>query len=305
MNASRCLPDLAARVAMVVLAGASLVATGARAQSDETLRRIQETGTINLGHRESSFPFSYYDGKHQVQGYSHELALRIVESIRKELHMPAITIKLVPVTSQNRMALVQNGTVDIECGSTSHTAERERQVSFSVSTFVIGIRMLTARDSGLHDFGDLAGRKVVVTRGTTSDRLVRMFNERQANRFTVVTAQDHAESFGLLDAGKVDAFVLDDALLYGAIAKSETPERWTVVGTPMAHEVYACMMRREDVALKRSVDRALTSLMTSGEILKIYTKWFQRPIPPNGLNLNWAPSEALLELYRAPNDRPQ
>lgn len=274
------------------------------AQSGDSLRRIQETGTINLGHRESSVPFSYYDSKHQVQGYAHDVMLKVVDSIKVELGLPALTIKLVPVTSQNRMALVQNGTVDLECGSSSNNTERARQVSFSVSVFVIGIRMLTARDSGIADFTDLAGKKVVVTTGTTSDRLVRTFNESNGSRFSVVTAKDHSESFRLLETGQVDAFVLDDALLFGEIAKAEKPERWVVVGTPMSSEVYGCMMRREDVLLKKSVDRALVSLIQSGEILKIYTKWFQRPIPPRGLNLNWPPSEALLELFRKPSDTP-
>ena len=273
-------------------------------KSSETLRKIAETGTINLGHRESSVPFSYYDNKKQVIGYSHDLMLKVLDSIRTELKLPALTIKLVPVTAQNRIPLVQNGAVDLECGSTSHNAERERQVAFSTSIFVVGTRLMTAKNAGIKDFADLAGKRVVITAGTTSDRLLRTFDERLGGRLDIVSAKDHGESFHLLEAGKVDAFMLDDALLYGERAKAEHPEDWIVVGTPMSSEAYGCMMRRGDTAFKALVDAALTRLMLSGEALKIHAKWFQRPIPPRGLNLNWPPSDALLELYRAPNDKP-
>lgn len=268
------------------------------------MQRIAETGTINLGHRESSLPFSYYDNRRQVVGYSHELMLKVLDAIKAELRLPALTIRLVPVTSQNRIPLVQNGSVDLECGSTTHNAERDRQVAFSTTIFVVGTRMMTRRDSGIRDFPDLAGKKVVVTAATTSERLLRTFNERIGGRIDIVVAKDHGGSFDLLEAGRVDAFMVDDALLYGERANARKPEDWVVVGTPMSSEAYGCMMRRADAAFKRVVDRALTRLMQSGEALKIYTKWFQRPIPPNGLNLNWPPSEALLQLYRAPNDRP-
>jgi glutamate/aspartate transport system substrate-binding protein len=245
---------------------ALLLAAAARAQDMGTLERIAQTGTINLGHREYAVPFSYYDGKKQVVGYSHELMLRLLESIKAELKLPALTIRLVPVTTQNRIPLVQNGTVDLECAVTSHTLERERLVSFSNSIFVVGLRLLVHKDSGIRDFADLAGRAVAVTAGTTSEH--------------------------------------DDALLYGERAKAKKPEEWIVVGTPLASEVYGCMLRKGDTAFKQVVDRGLERLMRSGEARQIHTRWFQRPIPPKGLNLNWPPSEALLELYRNPNDRP-
>ncbi|WP_442968125.1 transporter substrate-binding domain-containing protein [Pseudorhodoferax sp.] len=276
----------------------------AAAQPIDTLKRIADTGTINLGHRESSVPFSYYDNRRQVVGYSHELMLKALDTIKAELNLPALTLKLVPVTPQNRLALVQNGAVDIECGSTTHNRERARQVAFSVSIFRIGTRLMTARDSGIHDFPDLAGKRVVVTAATTSERLLRLFNEGIGRKFSIVVAKDHGESFALLEAGRVDAFMMDDALLYGERAKAHEPERWVVVGSPMSSEVYGCMMRSGDRELKRIVDAALTQLMQSGEAMRIYTKWFERPIPPRGLNLNWPASPDLVELYRAPNDRP-
>jgi glutamate/aspartate transport system substrate-binding protein len=281
----------------------SAFAQSVSVQSSETLKRIAQTGTINLGHRESSVPFSYYDGKRQVIGYSHDLMLKVLEAIKTEVNLPALTIKLVPVTPQNRIPLVQNGTVDLECGSTSHNLDRERQVAFSVSIFIIGTRLLTARDSGIRDFGDLLDRKVVVTAGTTSERLLQTFNERNGRSLDIITARDHGESFQMLEAGRVQAFMMDDALLYGERAKAINSDKWIVVGTPMSSEVYACMMPFGDAGFKAVVDGALTALMQSGEALKLYARWFESPIPPNGLNLNWPPSAALLELYRAPNDK--
>ena len=273
------------------------------AAQSPTLRRIAETGTINLGHRESSVPFSYYDQRRQVVGYSHELMLKVVDAIRAELKLPALTQRLVPVTSQNRIPLVLNGTVDLECGSTSNTAARARQVAFSTSIFVVSTRLLVHRGAGIHDFGDLAGRKVVVTAGTTSERLLRTWSETHGSRIQLLTARDHGDAFQSLETGKVDALMLDDALLYGERAKAAHPEDWLVTGTPMSYEVYGCMMRRDDAAFKAIVDRTLTRLLTSGEALKIYARWFQKPIPPKGLNLNWPPSEALLRLYQQPSDQ--
>lgn len=274
------------------------------AAQDGTLRRIAETGTVNLGHRESSVPFSYYDPRKQVVGYSHELMLKVLDRIKVELRLPALTMRLVPVTPQNRMALVQNGTVDLECGSTSHTIERERQVAFSTSIFVIGTRLMTARESGIRDFADLPGRTVVVTAGTTSERLLRTANEASGGRITIVTTRDHGDSFQALETGRVQAFMMDDALLHGERAKARNPENWVVVGRPMSLEVYACMLRRGDRDFKRVVDEALTQLMRSGEALQIYLRWFKQPIPPKGLDLDFSPSDALLELFREPNDRP-
>ncbi|WP_051242133.1 transporter substrate-binding domain-containing protein [Azohydromonas australica] len=283
---------------------ALLLAAAARAQDMGTLERIAQTGTINLGHREYAAPFSYYDGKKQVVGYSHELMLRLLESIKAELKLPALTIRLVPVTTQNRIPLVQNGTVDLECAVTSHTLERERLVSFSNSIFVVGLRLLVHKDSGIRDFADLAGRAVAVTAGTTSERVLRTYNENQGRRLKILLAREQGAAFKLLESGEAQAVMHDDALLYGERAKAKKPEDWIVVGTPLASEVYGCMLRKGDTAFKQVVDRGLERLMRSGEARQIHTRWFQRPIPPKGLNLNWPPSEALLELYRNPNDRP-
>jgi glutamate/aspartate transport system substrate-binding protein len=283
-----------------------LMATGlqAQAQSSPTLKKIADTGSISLGHRESSIPFSYYDDKQQVVGYSHELMLKAVEAVKADLKKPGLAIKLVPVTSQNRIPLVLNGTVDLECGSTTNNKERAQQVSFSTSIFVVGTRLMTKKDSGIKDFPDLKGKNVVVTAGTTSERLLRKYNEEKQAGMSIISAKDHGESFLTLETGRAVAFMMDDALLYGEKAKAKKPDEWTVVGKPMSEEAYGCMMRKDDPAFKKLVDAAITKAMTSGEAAKIYAKWFQAPIPPKGLNLNWPMSDDLIDLYKAPSDKP-
>ena len=278
----------------------------ARAESSglPTLEKISRTATISLGHRESSVPFSYYDSKRQVVGYSHDLMLAVVERIRRELKLPALAVKLVPVTSQNRIPLVQNGSVDLECGSTTHNRERARQVAFSVSIFQTSSRLLTRQGSGIEALGDLKGRPVAVTAGTTSERSLLLHAETTGTRFDILKVKDHGDGFSRVQDGRAAAFLMDEAMLYGLRAKAEQPADWRVVGQPMAAEVYACMLRKDDPRFKALVDRSLTELMQSGEALKIYRRWFQSPIPPKGLNLNWPPPEPLLELYRSPNDRP-
>lgn len=282
------------------------LALTARAESSglPTLEKISRTATISLGHRESSVPFSYYDSKRQVVGYSHDLMLAAVERIRRELKLPALAVKLVPVTSQNRIPLVQNGSVDLECGSTTHNRERARQVAFSVSIFVTSSRLLTRHGSGIEELADLKGRRVAVTAGTTSERSLLLHAEATGTRFEILKVKDHGDGFNSVQDGRAAAFLMDEAMLYGLRAKADQPGEWRVVGQPMAAEVYACMLRKDDPRFKALVDRSLTELMQSGEALKIYRRWFQSPIPPKGLNLNWPAPEALLELYRSPNDRP-
>ena len=292
------------------LAATCLIAAGALttqpsfAQESPTLAKIKSSGTIALGHRESSIPFSYYDDKQQVVGYSQELMLKVVDAVKAELKLPALALKLTPVTSQNRIPLIQNGTVDIECGSTTNNTERARQVAFSNTIFIIGTRLMTKKESGVKDFPDLAGKNVVTTAGTTSERLIRKMNEEKKLGMNIISAKDHGESFLTLETGRAVAFMMDDALLYGELAKAKRPADWAVVGTPQSFEAYGCMMRKDDPGFKKLVDAALAKAMTSGEAEAIYKKWFTQPIPPKGLNLNFPPSDAMLKLYKAPNDKP-
>ena len=268
-----------------------------------TLKKIKDSGVIALGHRESSIPFSYYDDKQQVVGYSQDIALRIVDAVKQELKVPSLQVKLVPVTSQNRIPLVQNGTVDIECGSTTNNLERQKQVAFSNTIFIVRTRLLTRKDSGVKDFPDLAGKNAVVTAGTTSERLLRKLNEDKKLNMKIISAKDHGESFLILESGRAAAFMLDDVLLSGEVAKARKPADWVVTGTPQSREAYGCSMRKDDKPFKALVDRTIAGLEKSGEIVPIYEKWFQKPIPPKGLNLGFPLSDEMKALFKDPNDK--
>lgn len=293
------------RLATLALLLGTLAGT-APAMADEptgTLKKIKDSGSITLGHRESSIPFSYYDDKQQVIGYSHELLQKVVDAVKAELKQPNLKVGLIPVTSANRITLVQNGTVDIECGSTTNNLERQKQAAFSTTIFIIGTRLLTKKESGIKDFADLAGKNVVSTAGTTSERLIRKMNDDKKMGMNIISAKDHGEAFLTLETGRAVAFMMDDALLYGEMAKAKRASDWTVVGTPQSFEAYGCMMRKDDAQFKKLVDATLTKAMKSGEAEKIYAKWFLSPIPPKGLNLNFPLSDAMKALYKAPNDK--
>lgn len=281
-----------------------LFSTSALAQDlTGTLKKIKDTNTIALGHRESSIPFSYYDDNQKVIGYSQDLMMKVVDAVKADLKLPKLQITFTPVTSQNRIPLVQNGTVDIECGSTTNNAERQQQVAFSDTIFVIGTRLLTRKDSGIKDFADLAGKNVVVTAGTTSERLLRKLNEDKKMGMSIISAKDHGESFLTLETGRAVAFMMDDALLAGAMANSKPPGDWVIVGKPMSNEAYGCMMRKDDAQFKKLVDGALAKAMTSGEAAKLYKKWFMSPVPPKGMNLNFPMSDDMIEAIKHPNDK--
>lgn len=284
------------------LAAALLSAPAMAAELTGTLKKIKDTGLITLGHRESSIPFSYYDDKQQVIGYSQEMMLKVVEAIKADLKLAKLDVKLLPVTPSNRITLLQNGSLDIECGSTTNNTERQKQVSFSTTIFIIETRLLTKTNSGIKDFPDLAGKNVVTTAGTTSERLLRKMNEEKKMGMSIISAKDHGEAFLTLETGRAVAFMMDDALLFGEIAKAKRPSDWTVVGTAQSFEAYGCMLPKDDPAFKKVVDGALTKAMTSGEAEKIYAKWFLQPIPPKGLNLNFPLSDAMKALYKSPND---
>ena len=288
--------------ALATVLSASVVLP-AQAQESLTLKKIKDAGAITLGHRESSIPFSYYDDKQQVIGYSHELMLKVVDDIKANLKLAKLDTKLMPVTSANRITLIQNGTVDIECGSTTNNLERQKQVGFSTTIFVIGTKLMAKKDAGIKDFPDLAGKNVVTTAGTTSERLLRKMNEDKQMKMNVISAKDHGEAFLTLETGRAVAFMMDDALLYGEIAKAKKPGDWLVTGTAQSKEAYGCMLRKDDPEFKKLVDASLTKAMTSGDAEKIYAKWFMSPIPPKGLNLNMTLSDEMKAAYKAPNDK--
>ncbi|WP_213297557.1 glutamate/aspartate ABC transporter substrate-binding protein [Paraburkholderia sacchari] len=289
--------------AALVLATLGFVAASAHAQDSGTLKKIKDTGVISLGHRESSIPFSYYDDKQNVVGYSQDFAMKIVEAVKQKLNMPNLKVKMVPITSQNRIPLVQNGTIDIECGSTTNNAERQQQAAFTNTIFVIGTRLMTKKDSGIKDFADLKGKTVVTTAGTTSERLLRKMNQDKSLGMNIISAKDHGESFMTLSTGRAAAFMMDDALLAGERAKSNNPGDFVIVGTPQSHEAYGCMMRKNDPEFKKVADEAIAKVQTSGQADPIYKKWFESPIPPKGLNLNFPESDDMKALYKSPNDK--
>ena len=269
-----------------------------------TLKKIKDSGVITLGHRESSIPFSYYDNANHVVGYSYDLQMKVVEAVKKKLNMPDLEVKMIPVTSQNRIVLVQNGTIDLEAGSTTHNTERAQQVDFSNSIFLIKALLLTKKDSGIKDFPDLKGKTVVTTAGTTEERMIREMNEKDQMGMQLIIAKDHGESFLTLQSDRAVAFFMDDPLLAGERAKAKNPDDWVIVGTPQSKEAYGMMLRKGDKQFKKLVDDTIAAVQTSGEGEKLYQKWFLSPIPPKGINLNLPMSDEMKKLFKHPNDTP-
>jgi ABC-type amino acid transport substrate-binding protein len=286
-----------------LVTGCALFATAQAQETSPTLQKIKNTGVISLGIRESSVPFSYYDSQQHTIGYSQDIALRIVDEVKKELKLGNLTVKETPITSQNRIPLLQNGTIDIECGSTTHTKERANQVAFTNSFFQYGVRLITNKDSGIKDFSDLAGKTVVTTAGTSEDRLLREMNNTKKMNMQLIVAKDHADSFLMLKTGRAAAYVNDEPLLYGARASAKNPQDYVVTGTPPVSEVYGCMVRKDDPAFKKLADRVIANIQTSGEAAQLYTKWFTQPIAPKGMNLDYPLSAENKALFAHPNDQ--
>lgn len=297
----RIVPQLLSAAIAVALISTPVFA----AELTGTLKKIKESGTITLGHRDSSIPFSYIaDASGKPVGYSHDVQLAIVEALKKDLDMPDLKVKYNLVTSQTRIPLVQNGTVDVECGSTTNNAERAQQVDFSVGIFEIGTRLLSKKDSQYKDFADLKGKNVVTTAGTTSERILKAMNADKQMGMNVISAKDHGEAFNMLESGRAVAFMMDDALLAGEMAKAKKPGDWAVTGTPQSYEIYGCMVRKGDPDFKKAVDDAIVAYYKSGKVNDSYNNWFQSPIPPKGLNLQFPMSDELKELIANPNDKP-
>ncbi len=289
---------------LLLAAACSTVAAPVAAQElTGTLKKIKDTNTIVVGHRESSIPFSYYDDKQQVVGYAMDLCAKVVDAVKKQLNLPDLQFKLNPVTSQTRIPLMTNGTIDMECGSTTNSIERQKQVAFSVAYYVTEIRMVTKANSGIKSLADLNGKAVVTTTGTTSDRLIREHEKGQHIDVKNVYGKDHAESFLMVETDRAAAFVMDDILLAGLVANSKNPMDYVIVGETLRVEPYGVMMRKDDPQFKKLVDDTLTGLMKGGEAEKLYNKWFMSPIPPKGANLNLPMSPKLKEAFQNPTDK--
>ena len=292
------------RVLSAAIAAALIASPVFATELTGTLKKIKESGTITLGHRDASIPFSYFgDNPELPVGYSHDLQLKVVEALKQQLDMPTLKVRYNLVTSQTRIPLVQNGTVDLECGSTTNNIERQQQVDFSVGIFEVGTRLLAKKTSGVNDFADLKGKNVVTTAGTTSERLLKIMNAEKKMGMNIISAKDHGESFLMLESGRALAFMMDDALLYGEMAKAKQPADWAVVGTPQSFEIYGCMVRKGDAGFKQVVDDAISATFKSGEINGIYDRWFMQPIPPKNLNLNFPMSDELKKLIAEPTDK--
>jgi glutamate/aspartate transport system substrate-binding protein len=284
------------------LLAALAFAASALAQ-EGTLKKIKDSGSITIGNRESSIPFSYLDDQQKPIGYSMDICARIVDALKKELKVSKLDVKYNVVTPQTRMQLIANGTVDIECGSTTNTVERQKQVAFAVTTFITGTKLLVKRKSGIKSVDGLKGKPVVVTQGTTNERAVKAINDQKNLGIRFLNAKDHAESFLTVDTGRAVAFPMDDILLYGLIANSKNPKQWAVVGDFLSYDPYAIMLRKDDPQFKKFVDGVIVGMMKSGELEKIYRKWFLSKIPPKGVNLNVPMSKQLRAQFKNPNDK--
>ena len=291
------------KIVLAVLAASSISGALHAEGLEGTLKKVKDNGVITVGVRESSIPFSYYDNEKKSIGYSYDIMMKIVDAVKKNLKLSKLDVKNIPITSQNRIALINNGTIDIECGSTTNSVSRQKQVDFSNTIFVIGTRLLTNKNSGIKDFADLQGKNVVTTAGTTSERLLRKMNDEKKMGMNIISAKDHGEGFTVLETGKAAAFMMDDALLAGERAKSKDAKEWIIVGAPQSKESYGCMIRKNDPSFKKLVDAAVAETEKSGEATKLYAKWFQSPIPPKGLNLNFPLSEDMKALFKEPNDK--
>jgi glutamate/aspartate transport system substrate-binding protein len=285
-----------------LLALAAVMAVGA-AQAD-TLKKIKDSGAVTMGVRESSGVLSYTLGDGKYAGYHVEICQRALADVQKALGLAKLDIKYQPVTSQNRIPLVQNGTVDIECGSTTNNATRQKDVSFAVTTFVEEVRMAVKANSGITSIGQLAGKNVATTTGTTSVQTLRKHERAAGVDFKEVFGKDHADSFLLVETSRADAFVMDGSLLAGLIARSKSPADYKIVGEVLSVEPIAIMMRKDDPAFKKAVDDSIVAMIKSGELAKLYDKWFLQPTPPANVKMNMPMSDMLKTALANPNDKP-
>ena len=296
-------PVPSALVTAFTVAGLLGAAAPALAQTS-TLDKVKASGSISVAYRESSIPFSYLDDKAQPTGFGWEICGRIVDEVKRVTGRADLKVTTQAVTSANRIPLLVNGTIDIECGSTTNNSDRQKQVAFATNYFYTGTRFLVKASSSVKSLADLKGKTVVSTTGTTNFRIMRTLNEEQKLGFDLIGAKDHAESALLVQSGRADAFAMDDILLYGLRASSANPAELAVVGEPIQVEPYAIMLRKDDPTFKTLVDGVLARLMDSGEFARLYTKWFQSPIPPKGVNLGAPMSKELQDNLKAKSDKP-
>jgi glutamate/aspartate transport system substrate-binding protein len=287
-----------------ILSGSFVSLAGAQEPLDGTLKKIKDDGVVVVGYREASIPFSYYDSDQKPIGYSMDFTQLILEKIKAVTANPGLNVRMIPITSQNRISLLQNGTIDFECTTTTNNESRGKQVTFSNSIFQVGTRLLAKKDSGIKDFADLKEQTVVVGAGTTSEILLRKLNVEKKLGMRIISAKDHSESFLTLSTGRAKAMMMDDALLAGERAKIANPHDYVITGTPQSYESYGCMVRKDDAGIKKVLDGVIAEAEKSGQAAQIYHKWFEAPIPPKNINLEFEMSEGMKKLFAQPSDQP-
>jgi ABC-type amino acid transport substrate-binding protein len=290
-----------------VLTTAAIVATGLLAStmaSADTLRKVAESGKITVAYRESSVPFSYLAGPGAPVGFAVDITNAVVEAVKKRVNNPALKVELQAVTSQNRIPLLQNGTIDLECGSTTNNSTRGKDVQFAINYFYTGTRLLTKKSSGVKNYADLAKKKVASTSGTTNAQVLRKYSRDNNLDLDIVLGKDHDDAVLLVDSGRAEAFAMDDILLFGLMGNVRNPADWAVVGDSLQVEPYACMLRKDDPQFQALVNGVIGAMMKSGEFEKLYTRWFSSPVPPRNQNLNLPMSTELRENLVAQSDKP-
>ncbi len=289
------------KLALALLA-AGIALTGTAAAQEGTLKKIKDSGSITIGHRDASVPFSYYNDRQQPIGYAMDLCHRIVDAVKQDLKMPKLAVKYQLVTSANRIPLMANGTIDLECGSTTNNLERQKQVSFTITHFVTANRWIAKKSAKLKSLDSLKGKTIVSTAGTTNIKQITQINADRDLGMNIISANGHPEAFQMVETGRAAAFVMDDILLYSLAAQSRTPKNYEISSVALSVEPYGIMLRKDDAEFKKVVDAAMTKIYKSGEINKIYAKWFQKPIPPKNINLNVPMSEQFKKVVQHPTD---
>lgn len=279
----------------------ALGAAPAGAQDGPTFKKIKDKKAIVLGVREAADPFSYLDAKQQYIGYSIDLCMKIVDAVKTHLKMPDLAVTMTKVTPQVRLQALMAGDIDLECGSTTNSIERQKQVAFAVTTFFTGTRLLVKPSSLIRGYKDLKGKTVVVTTGTTNERAIKDYNLQESLGIKFMQVKDHREAVAAVQNGSAAAFPMDDVLLYTIRATAPNPAEFAVVGDFLTDEPYAIMLRKDDPAFKKLADDTLVALFKSGEIGKIYARWFESPIPPRNVNLLMPMNNELKKLIRTPN----
>ena len=288
--------------AVALLAAAALGFAAAADAQEGTLDKVKSSGSITIGHRDASIPFSYYDDRQQPVGYAMDLCLRIVDAVKSNLKMPNLKVNYQLVTSANRIPLMANGTIDLECGSTTNNLERQKTVWFTITHFVTANRWVAKKSAKLDKLSDLKGKTIVSTAGTTNIKQMTELNAAQNLGMSIISANGHPESFQMVETGRAAAFAMDDILLYSLVAQARHPADYHISADATSVEPYGIMVRKDDTAFKKVVDAAMVNIYKSGEINRIYEKWFQKPIPPKGLNLNIPMSPQFKKVVANPTD---